>query len=200
MHEIHGSERPQSTRTSLEDVGDGGGGYSNRADNTDIDNSDYNPSPSFGTPPTQSLRPAKQWVHYGGRRHSQLATVDNTPTQSQLTNRTGHRASQSSGAGPSRKRIRDGQGDDGHGDPSNKRGRSDVDEEQDQLVDLEQVGQRRRDITPESMDKVEMEAEPGKGRASEQGERRGLRISMEMGWKELPRRGGRMRITSYIGS
>ena len=159
-----GSERPQSTRTSLEDVGDGGGGYSNRADNTDIDNSDYNPSPSFGTPPTQSLRPAKQWVHYGGRRHSQLATVDNTPTQSQLTNRTGHRASQSSGAGPSRKRIRDGQGDDGHGDPSNKRGRSDVDEEQDQLVDLEQVGQRRRDITPESMDGGGDGGRTGKGK------------------------------------
>jgi hypothetical protein len=70
-----GSERPKSARSSLGRPGDnGGGGYSNRADYTDFDDSDPTSFPLSNPTPTRSLRPAKQWVHYGGRRHTRPIT------------------------------------------------------------------------------------------------------------------------------
>jgi hypothetical protein len=82
---------------------------------------------------------------YGGRRHTQLAIIDDIPAQSRIHSE--NRRTGSSKAGPSRKRDRDGQGD---GGLSAKRGRLEVVEERDETADAGQMGRKRRDLTPES--------------------------------------------------
>lgn len=86
----------------------GSGAQGDRADNIDLLN-DSDPAPASSLPvscPIKPLPPKRQWVHYGGRRHTQLAIVDDTP-------------SSDTRPGPSRKRYLDRQ--DGGG--SSKRGR-----------------------------------------------------------------------------
>ena len=71
--------------------------------------------------PIKSLPPKRQWVHYGGRRHTQLAEVGGDPSanSSSPPSRPVSR-DVDSGVGPSRKRERAKQGD---REESTKRGR-----------------------------------------------------------------------------
>jgi len=101
----------------------GGGSYANDADVTDyLDNPELHPDMLRSTPrPIKSLPPKRQWVHYGGRRHTQLAEVGGDPSanSSSPPSRPVSR-DVDSGVGPSRKRERAKQGD---REESTKRGR-----------------------------------------------------------------------------
>lgn len=80
--------------------------------------------PHHNAPLPKPLPPKRQWVHYGGRRHTQLAELDDIPTTShRIGDLEAGEGVRSTEAGPSRKRGQDPQEE---GSGHSKRGNMEV--------------------------------------------------------------------------